>query len=222
MVSGDWTTVNLLNIYDTSLAPPVYDAYFTSDAAGNNKITTANEGDVVYAVLEAANVPTPDWRVFGHTGGSTDSGTWQPFSEMTGLVTVNNGKTIVALTIPINNITTGDVSSFGRWSKNIRAMTPYLTIKNVYKTPSFRGLIWSRNMEGTQPVSSINPGEVIYLVVTQNMLLGRFEISFPLMDGVTTADFEYGVFNGSKVNSVMNYDPATGYGSSAYALKLKG
>lgn len=229
--TGDWTTANALNIFDTSLTPPVYDAYFTSDAAGNNKITTANEGDVVYAVLEAANVPTPfntDWRVFGHTGGGSGADAWQPFSEMNGLVTVNNGKTIVALTIPINNITTGDVSSqigfLVDGPKNIRAMTPYLTIKDVYKTPSFRGLVWSRNMEGTQPVSSINPGEVIYLVVlTQNMLLGqRFEISFPLMDGVTTADFEYGVFNGSKVNSVMNYDPATGYGSSAYALKLKG
>lgn len=231
MVStGDRTSANVLTIYDTSLTPTTYNAYFTSDAAGNNEITTADEGDTVYAVLEATNVPTPfntKWQVYGDTGGSNGLGTWQPFSVLEGNVTVSNGKTIVELTIPINNITTSDmVSRVAFWiaERTMNVFTPNLTIKDKYKTPSFRGLVWSRNMEGTQPVSTINPGEVIYLVVlTQNMLLGqRFEISFPLMDGVTTADFEYGVFSGSKVNSVMNYDPATGYGSSAYALKLKG
>ena len=225
------TTIGTANlqILDTSLTPVVYNAYFTSDAAGNNKITTANEGDTVYAVLESANVPTTfntTWQVYGDTGGSSGLGTWQPFNVLNGNVTVNNGKSIVELTIPINNITTGDmISRIAFWiaERTMNVFTPDLTIKDKYKAPSFRGLIWSRNMEGTQPVSTIYPGEVIYLVVlTENMLLGQqFEISFPLMDGVTTADFEYGVFNGSIVSSVMNYDPATGYGSSAYALKLK-
>lgn len=228
--SGDWTIANLLNIYDTSLAPATYDAYFTSDAAGNNKITTANEGDAVYAVLEAANVPTPfntDWRVFGHTGGSNGSSTWQPFNEMTGLVTVKNGKTIVALTIPINYISTGDVlSQIGFLvdsPKNIFVMTPNLSIKDVYRTPSFRGLIWSRNVEGTDPVSTLNPGEEIYLVIlTQNIRPGQqFELSYPLMDGLTLADFEYGPHDGTILTTISTYDPTTGYGSKAIAFKLR-
>lgn len=226
------TTIGTANlqILDTSLTPAVYNAYFTSDAAGNNKITTANEGDVVYAVLEAANVPEPfntDWKVFGQTGGSNGLGTWQPFTVMTDLVTVRNGKTIVALTIPINYITTDVmVSQIGFWvgsPVNRRIMTPNLTINDVYRTPSFRGLIWSRNPEGTEPVSNLNPNELIYLVVlTQNILPNQpFELSFPVMDGLTVADFSSGVFTGTRTDTITHYDAATGYGRRAYEVRLK-
>lgn len=226
------TTIGTANlqILDTSLTPTVYNAYFTSDAAGNNKITTASEGDAVYAVLEAANVPEPfdtDWQVFGNVGGSNSLGTWQPFTVMSGFVTVGNGKTIVALTIPINYITTGDMeSSIGFWvghPLNKRFYTPFLTIKDVYKTPSFRGLIWSRNPEGTDPVTTLNPGEEIYLVtLTQNILPGQqFEISFPVMDGLTVADFDYGPYEGSVMTSITQYDEATGQGRMASAFRLK-
>lgn len=228
--SGDWTMANLLNIYDTSLTPATYNAYFTSDAAGNNRITTANEGDTVYAVLEAANVPTPfntGWQVFGNTGGSNGLGSWQPFTAMSGSVTVTNGKTIVALTIPINYITTSDmISQIGFWvgsPVNRQILTPNLTINDVYKTPSFRGLIWSRNPEGTEPISNLNPNELIYLVVlTQNILPSQpFELSFPVMDGLTVADFASGVFTGTRTDTISHYDAATGYGRRAYEVRLK-
>lgn len=228
--SGDWTMANLLNIYDTSLTPPVYEAYFTSDPAGNNKITTANEGDFVYVVLEAANVPTPfnsNWQTFGQTGGSNSEGAWQPFENLTGNITVNNGKNIVPLKLPINYITTGDmVSLIGFWigsPVNARIRTPNLTIVDTYKTPSFRGIVWSRNPEGTDPVSTLNPGENVYLVIlTQNIRPGQqFELSYPLMDGLTVADFDYGPHDGTILTTISTYDPATGYGSKDIAFKLK-
>lgn len=222
-------TANLV-IVDTSLTPQVYNAYFTSDAAGNNRITTANEGDTVYAIIEAANVPAnfnSSWSVFGNTGGSDAEGTWKPFSVMSGNVTVKNGKTAVALTIPINYITTGDmVSQIGFWvgsPVNANIMTPNLTIKDTYKTPSFRGIIWSRNVEGTDPVTTLNPGEEIYLVIlTQNIQYGQqFEVSFPVMDGLTAADFDYGPYEGSVMTSITQYDAATGQGRRATAVRLK-
>ena len=102
-------------------------------------------------------------------------------------------------------------------------MTPYLNIKDVYKTPSFRGLVWSRNMEGTQPVSTLNPGELVYLVVlTQNILPDQqFEITYPLMDGVSAADFELGVYDGSMITRINHYDPETGYGREVIKVMLK-
>lgn len=229
-VNGTQVGTANLTIIDTSLTIPTYVAYFTSDAAGNNKITTANEGDTVYAVIEAENVATnftSGWSVYGNTGGSNGDGSWQPFDVMSGNVTVKNGKTAVQLKIPMNYITTGNmVSSIGFWVGapiNAQILTPSLTIVDVYKTPSFRGAVWSRNMEGTEPVSTLNPDEEIYLVIlTQNILPGQqFEVSFPLMDGVTAGDFEYGVFNGTVMSSITHYDTATGQGRCASAVKLK-
>lgn len=221
-------TANLV-IVDTSLTPPVYSAYITSDAAGNNRITTANEGDVVYAVVEAANVVTEfnaSWNVYGDTAGSNGEGTWAPFDPMSGNVTIRNGKNIVRLQIPINYITTTEmVSSIGFGIPGLvnNLLTPYLTIKDTYKTPSFTGLVWSRNVEGTDPVSTLNPGEEIYLVVlTRNIHPDqRFEISIPLMDGTTLADWAYGPWEGTVMSGITQYDAATGLGRRATAFKLR-
>lgn len=231
-VSIDGTQVGTANltIVDTSLTPSVYSAYFTSDAAGDNRITTANEGDTVYAILEAANVVTSfnsSWSTYGNTGGSNGDGAWQPFENLTGNIIVKNGKNVVPLKIPTNYITTFNmISSIGFWigaPTNAQIMTPSLTINDIYKTPSFRGVVWSRNVEGTNPVSTLNPGEEIYLVVlTQNILSGQqFELSFPLMDGLTAADFDYGVFAGTSMTSITHFDAATGQGRLAIAVRLK-
>ena len=209
---------------------PVYSAYFTSDAAGNNRITQSNEGDTVYAILEAANVAadfTTSWSTYGNTGGSNGDGTWKPFENLSGSIDVKNGKNVLALNIPTNYITTGNmISSIGFWIGapiNAQIMTPSLTINDVYKTPSFRGVVWSRNVEGTDPVGILNPGEEIYLVVlTQNILSRQqFELSFPLMDGLTAADFDYGVFPGTSMTSITHFDAATGQGRLAIAVRLK-
>lgn len=225
--SQDWTFANYLTIYDTSLTPQVYDAYFTIDAEGTNRVTTVNEGDTVYAVLEAANVVDSfqtNWKTFGNTGGSNAAGTWQPFDQLTGNITVRNGKNIVPLRVPINYITTGDMqAAIGFWTGNDHTLTNYLTIVDLYKTPSFRGLVWSRNVEGTDPVTTLNPGEEIYLVIlTQNIQYGQqFEVSFPVMDGLTVADFDYGPYEGSVMTSITQYDAATGQGRRASAVRLK-
>ena len=229
-INGTQVGTANLTIIDTSLTIPVYSAYFTSDAAGNNRITQANEGDTVYAVLEAANVAadfTTSWSTYGNTGGSNGDGTWKPFENLSGNINVKNGKNVLALNIPANYITTGNmISSIGFWIGapiNAQVMTPSLTINDVYKTPSFRGVVWSRNVEGTDPVSTLNPGEEIYLVVlTQNILSGQqFELSFPLMDGLTAADFDYGVFAGTSMTSITHFDVATGQGRLAIAVRLK-
>lgn len=229
-INGTQVGTKNLTIVDTSLTLPVYSAYFTSDAAGNNRITTANEGDTVYVILEAANVATnfsSSWSTYGNTGGENGDGSWQPFDKLQGSITVKNGKTAVALKIPINYITTGNmISSIGFWAGapiNAQVMTANLTINDTYKTPFFRGVVWSRNVEGTDPVSTLNPGEEIYLVVlTQNILSGqKFELSFPLMNGLTAADFDYGVFAGTSMTSITHFDAATGQGRLAIAVRLK-
>ena len=229
-INGTQVGTKNLTIVDTSLTLPVYSAYFTSDAAGNNRITTANEGDTVYAVLEAANVAadfTTSWSTYGNTGSSSGEGAWKPFENLSGNINVKNGKNVLALKIPINYITTGNmISSIGFWVGapiNAQVMTPSLTINDVYKTPSFRGVVWSRNVEGTDPVSTLNPREEIYLVVlTQNILSGqKFELSFPSMNGLTAADFDYGVFAGTSMTSITHFDAATGQGRLAIAVRLK-
>ena len=228
-INGTQVGTKNLTIVDTSLTIPVYSAYFTSDAAGNNRITQANEGDTVYAVLEAANVAadfTTSWSTYGNTGSSSGEGAWKPFENLSGNINVKNGKNVLALNIPTNYITTGNmISSIGFWIGapiNAQVMTPSLTINDVYKTPSFRGVVWSRNVEGTDPVGILNPGEEIYLVIlTKNILPGQqFELSYPVMDGVKLADFDYGPHIGTLMTSITQYDEVTGDGRMAIAFKL--
>lgn len=227
--SGDRTFANL-TIVDTSLTPTVYNAYFTSDPKGNNRISTANEGDTVYAVLEAANVVNSfetTWQTFGNTGGSTSDGPYQTFENLTGTVTVKDGKNIVALKIPINYVTTGSlIAQIGFWigsPVNAQIMTPNLTINDVYKTPSFRGVVWSRNAEGTDPVTTLNPGEIIYLVIlTQNILPDQaFELSYPRMDGLTLSDFEYGPHSGTVQTKLDTYIASNRTGKKVIPFKVK-
>ena len=206
---------------------PTYAAYFTSDATGNDKITTANEGDIVYAVIEVDNLAVPvdtTWHVFGSTGGTADGG-WTTFDVMSGDVTIDNGKTVVALQIPINYITTGNLNSsvgFLIPDSGEYVLTPNLNIIDTFQTPSFRGLVWSRNVEGTDPVTTLNPGEIIYLVIlTKNILPGQqFALSYPVMQNLALANFDYGPHEGSIMTSITQYDASTGEGRMAITFRV--
>lgn len=219
-----------LKIIDTSLTQSTFEAYFTSDAAGNNKISTINEGDVLYAVLETTNLVSSfntTWATYGDTGGTDGSGvSYQPFEIMAGSITVVNGKNIVPLKAKVNYVLSQNFSSgigFYVPSSGGQIHTPRITVVDVYKVPSFTGLIWSRNIEGTDPVTNLNPGEDINLVIlTKNILPGQqFEISYPIMDGLTVADFAYGPHTGTVMTSITEYDATTGNGRKAIGFKVR-
>jgi dihydrodipicolinate synthase/N-acetylneuraminate lyase len=50
---------------------------------------------------------------------------------------------------------------------------------------------------------------------------GEDGLVVPLMDGLTTADFDYGVFAGTSMTSITHFDAATGQGRLAIAVRLK-
>lgn len=219
-----------LKIIDTSVTPVAFNAYFTSDAAGNNKVTKVNEGDTFYAVLEVANLVTTrnvGWTTFGSTGGGSDGETWVYSTPQQGtLNSIKNGKNIVAITAPIIQRDMGDqVISIGFWNSDTgnQVKTPNLTITEVYGVPKFDLVVWSSNQEGTAPLSSVAAGDTFYLVIKTTDVLPdqAFELSYPRMDGLTLSDFEYGPHSGTIQTKLDTYIASNRTGKKVIPFKVK-
>lgn len=218
-------TANIL-VVDTSLTAVTYAVYNTSDAQGNNKVTTINEGDTFYVVFEVANLvaaKSTTWQQAGNLGFGQGADTKFYVEPRGGNITLNNGKNIVKLTAPSNYETTGpatvefDLLIDGNW-----IYSPNLTILDTYQRPQFN-IVWSSNVEGTAPITSAEVGVDFFLVVlTKNILPEQqFELSYPTLDGVKVSDFAYGPHVGTNLTSITQYDPVTKNGRLAITFKLK-
>lgn len=164
MVAGTSVYTKPITVNDSSPNPNA-NMKFSTNSSGTNSVTTANEGSVVYLILQTQGMPngTVFNLVYSGTAETSDFDVARPTS-----VTVNNNRAVVQYAIKADMLTDGRdenmvitlQNSFNR--ENLGSVS--LTIKDSSKASTFR-LRFSANASGADSINNANEGTVVYGVL---------------------------------------------------------
>lgn len=158
MASGSVTILDTSASANTSLK-------FSSNSTGSNIITTANEGDTFYLVLNAiANLPDGTVLDIRYEGTATDA---DFTSARARTATVLNKKATVEYTVKADGLNEGDEVMRVRiinTTNNIEVGTEQITIKDTSRSPTYN-VLYTATATSNDPITQINEGQTAYLTV---------------------------------------------------------
>lgn len=212
-----------LPINDTSKSVG-YSAKITSDSAGNNIITSANEGSLVYLALTTTGVESGQQYTWEITGTTTFNGI-QGYTPLSGSLTTNaNGKVTTAITINRDELTQSNkrLNISIKSGSTVVANIVDFPINDVSKTPTIDNVYWSTRQDGSDSITSVTNGQVFYLIVKSSNIEQTSAKEFSLTFGGTAAstDFTTDVISGTRTIDIGTYTSTTGAGHTWYMLQV--
>lgn len=149
-----------LTIIDTSITVG-YDMYFSSTSAGNDRISTVNEGDYCYMLVRTVGLAdgTQLRLEYGGTATAVDFMVARPTT-----VTINGGVGIVNYGISNDRLTEGNESFTVTLADVADKPKATITILDTSLTPTI-STKFSSNDRGTDVITSTPEGRSIYLIV---------------------------------------------------------
>lgn len=153
-----------VNINDTSLSPSI-SLRFSANSNGTGTITTANEGQTVYLVISATNVPVGSIYNLHYNNSTMNDADFTGVRDTT--VKIDTATTIIPYAIKADYATeTSEVLavavSKGTYAENIAATT--LTVVDSSKNTEW-SVRFSSNTTGTDTITSVDEGTTIYAIV---------------------------------------------------------
>lgn len=162
-----------VNIRDTSLSPSI-SLRFSANSNGTGTITTANEGQVIYLVINATNVPVGSIYNLHYNNSTVNDADFVGVRPAT--VTIDTATTIIPYTVKADYVTeTSEILavavSKGTYAENIAATT--LTVVDSSKNTTWT-VRFSSNTTGTDTITTVDEGQTIYAIVEGKFVPSSF------------------------------------------------
>lgn len=164
MVGGSSVYSKSIIVLDSSVNPNA-NMKFSTNTSGTNSITTANEGDQVYLVINTQN--TPNGTTFNLIySGSADASDFTDGRPST--VTINDNRAVVRYTIKADQLTENSdeamtISLQNQFTRETLGSVT-LTIKDTSKLSTY-SLRFSTSATGAGSITNANEGDVIYGII---------------------------------------------------------
>lgn len=162
-LNGNRVATKNITINDTSTNPNAT-MKFSTNTSGSNTITSANEGAIVYLIVNTVDVANGTEFNVVYEGSATDNDfdNARPTS-----VKINNNGATITFNIKEDYLTDGDKTLTVRLihkSNNDELASATLAIVDSSKTSTY-DILFSKTQNGDSVITSANEGDVIYAVL---------------------------------------------------------
>lgn len=195
-LNGNRVASKNITIIDTSTNPNAA-MKFSTNSSGSNTITSANEGDVVYLIINTVDVPNGTEFNVVYEGSATDN----DFDNARPVnVKINNNTTAITFNIKADNNTDGDKELIVRLMHKTNGdelSSATLNIVDSSKTSTY-SIVFSKNNDGSNPITTANEGDVIYAVLKTTDISDNTVMYFTTTIGGVVAN----IANGDVITTV--------------------
>ncbi len=176
-----------VTINDTSLSP-TFDTYYSSDAAGTKRVTSVNEGDVIYFQVRANN-SDPNQVLNMYYGGTTLTSDFVEVFPTT--LTLSGGSASFQITVIADKLTEGNKVLLTKVSVSTEANSiaqASITVLDTSRTPIYRAR-FSGDSAGSGTIAAINEGSTCYLVIETANVADGTPLTLQYSGTTTVTDF---------------------------------